>query len=415
MIKVVQLQYSTASGGSSAIRLQKFFLENSIESSIISLLPDKSAGDKRISYAGKRQNAISKVDNKLQEYLNRNNIKSYGSFSYPILGSDVSVFEEVKKADFIYIHWALNGFLNLTSIEQLARLNKPVILVMHDMWTITGGCHHSFTCEKYITGCNTCQMFPVATNNDRSSKEFKRKLKLYSKFNNLYFVSPSKWLYNCAKRSLLTKSKPLYYIPNAIDNKHFKPIDKAVAKTFLNIDPTETVIAFGAVSIESPYKGWQYLLKSLELLQKESSLSNISVLIFGSDYDKTVAEAIPFKVKFMGYLRDVYSTMLVYNAADVFIVPSVADNLPTTVQESLCCGTPVVGFEVGGIPDMIRHKENGYLAKYKDPADIVSGIKFCLENNIKGYLLPDFEPAEIVKKHAAMMENIKQLTTSQPI
>ncbi|NOT91749.1 glycosyltransferase [Ferruginibacter sp.] len=407
MIKVVQLQYSTASGGSSAIRLQKFFLKNNIESSIISLLPDSLNSDEKIKYSGKWMQYISKLDNRLQAYLNRKVIKSYGSFSYPVLGCDVTNFEEIKNADFIYIHWALNGFLNLKSIAQIAALKKPVILVMHDMWNITGGCHHSFTCEKYKTACNTCQMFLDAPKNDRSSKEFRRKLKLYSRYNNLYFVSPSKWLYECAKQSALTKNKPLYYIPNAIDNKFFKPIDKLIAKNFLNINTDEIVIAFGAVSIESPYKGWVYMQKALEILHQQNEFKNISVLIFGSDYSKEVADAIPFKIKFMGYLRDVYSTMFVYNAADVFIVPSVADNLPTTVQESLCCGTPVVGFEVGGIPDMIKHKENGYLAKYKDAADIVNGIKFCLQNKTKGYLLSEFEPDATVQKHIEMMESIK--------
>ena len=410
MIKVVQLQYSTASGGSSAIRLQKFFLKHNIQSSIISLLPDSLNSDEKIKYSDKWQQNKSKLDNRLQAYLNKNVIKSYGSFSYPLLGSDVTGFEEVQHADFIYIHWALNGFLNFKSIRKLAELNKPVILVMHDMWNITGGCHHSFTCEKYKSACNNCQMFLNPSDNDRSAKEFKAKLKLYSKYNNLYFVSPSKWLFECAKQSALTKNKPLYYIPNAIDNKFFKPIDKKVAKAFLNIDADETVIAFGAVSIESPYKGWKYMQGALEILHKQNEYKNISVLIFGSDYSKEVADAIPFKIKFMGYLKDVYSTMFVYNAADVFIVPSVADNLPTTVQESLCCGTPVVGFNVGGIPDMIRHKENGYLAKYKDAADIVNGIKFCLQNNTKGYLLTEFEPSVIVKKHVEMMEQIKHIS-----
>jgi glycosyltransferase involved in cell wall biosynthesis len=99
--------------------------------------------------------------------------------------------------------------------------------------------------------------------------------------------------------------------------------------------------------------------------------------------------------------------MLVYNAANVFIVPSLADNQPTTVQESLCCGTPVVGFNVGGIPDMISHKQNGYLAHYKDAADITSGVKFCLQNNLMGYMLPEFEPAETIKKHQALFDQIK--------
>ena len=180
---------------------------------------------------------------------------------------------------------------------------------------------------------------------------------------------------------MLTKNKPVYYIPNILDNTLFKPTDKNVAKQILNIDANETVIAFGAISVNSPYKGWAYLQKALELLKQEDTVKNISVLIFGSAYNKEIADAIPFKTRFMGYLLDEYSTALVYNAADVFIAPSLAEAFGYVVMEALSCGTPVVGFNVGGIPDMISHKENGYLAKYKDAADVSEGIKFCLQNN----------------------------------
>jgi glycosyltransferase involved in cell wall biosynthesis len=118
-------------------------------------------------------------------------------------------------------------------------------------------------------------------------------------------------------------------------------------------------------------------------------------------------DAIPFKTKFLGFLKDEYSMMLVYNATDVFVVPSIADNQPTTVMESMCCGTPVVGFNVGGIPDMIKHKENGDLAKYRDTDDLAEGIKFCLKSRLKGYMLSNFTPDVTIKKHLELFDYIK--------
>jgi len=331
-----------------------------------------------------------------------------GSFSYPILGTDVSDIAELKNADIIYIHWALNGLLNFRSFRKIAELNKPVIIFLHDMWAITGGCHHSFTCDKYKTeGCHNCPMFTDSKKNDLSAKEFRKKQRLYSKFNNLHFLSPSRWLYDCAKVSLLTKDKPVYYIPNILDNTLFKPSDKAVAKQILNIDAGETVVAFGAISVNSPYKGWVYLQKALELLKQDPLSENISVLIFGSVYNQEIADAIPFKTKFMGYLKDEFSTSVIYNAADVFIAPSLAEAFGYVVMESLSCGTPVVGFNVGGIPDMISHKENGYLAKYKDAEDLAEGIRYCIQNNIKGSLLPNLDPALTVQRHLEMFTQIK--------
>lgn len=412
MSKVVQIQYSTESGGSSAYRLQRAFLEEGIESSIISLQQDSFSKD-RINYLGIKPSIISKLDTRLQTRLIHSKLEEPGLFSYPILGTNIARLDEFKDADYIYIHWALNGFLNLNSFKQIAKTGKPVIIIMHDMWSITGGCHYSFECEKYLTGCSECPMFIKAKKNDFSKKGFDSKLKLYAKYDNLFFVSPSKWLYECAKKALLTKDKPVFYIPNALDNTIFKPSDKKAARQILNIDPDDTIIAFGATSVNSSRKGWAYLQKALEILHAENQLKNISVVVFGSGNNKKVADSIPFKTKFMGYLMDEYSTALVYNAADVFIVPSVADNQPTTVQESLSSGTPVVGFEVGGIPDMISHKENGYLAKYKDAADLAEGIKYCLQNNLKGYTLPGFKPVDVVNKHRALFDAIASQKNKQ--
>ena len=405
MTKVIQIQIFTHYTGRAALRLHRAFLNSGIDSRILSLKPALN-DDEKVIQKGRKSRLVAILDNQLQYYCNRNNIKEFGSFSYPVFGSNVSLMPEVQDADYIYIHWVLGGFLNLTNIEQIMKLGKPVIFFMHDMWSITGGCHYSFDCEKYTSSCFNCQILPTNKRNDLSSKGFEKKLKLYSKYRNLYFVSPSKWLYGCAKQSLLTKNKPNFHIPNTIDNDFFKPIDKHIAKDILDIGRSEIVIAFGAISIDNPYKGLSYLLKSLKFLFQDDQYKNILVLMFGSGYKKEIDDEIPFRTKFVGHLSDESSTVIMYNAADVFIAPSLADNLPTTILESLSCGTPVVGFDIGGIPDMIRHKENGYLAKYRDALDLSEGIKFCLKNNIKGYNLPDFEPQTILNRHLELFQYI---------
>lgn len=405
MIKIVHLQNALESAGSAAFRLHTAFMGAKIDSSILSLHSDINDTEE-IKHLGRNPRIVEGLDYKLQSFLTRNNYKQFGLYSFPILGTNVSRMDQIKKADIIYIHWVQGGFLTLANIEQLAKLGKPIITFMHDMWSFTGGCHYSFTCEKFKSRCNNCQMFPNNKMIDWPALEFNKKLKLYSRYSNLYFVSPSEWLFNCAKQALMTKDKAVFYIPNIISNKQFKPFDKNIARHILNIDVKETVIAFGAVYLDSPYKGWVYLKKALEILHTYQHIKKISILIFGSRYSKQIANSIPFRTKFMGYLRDEYSTSLVYNASDIYVVPSLADNQPTTVMESLCCGTPVVGFNIGGIPDMIKHKENGYLAKYKDAEDIANGIMFCLENNIKGKILPFFGEDNIIKKHLELINSL---------
>ena len=385
------------SGGSSVIRLHRAFQKAGIESGILTCMMDKLV-EPEITYMPKKSRIIAWFDGKLKGFINRNNRREFGPFSYPVLGSDVSQIKEIKNADIIYLHWVLGGFMNLSSMEKLMQLNKPVVIVMHDMWTITGGCHHSFTCAKYISGCGNCPILPGKKEKDLSFREFNKKLKLYSKYDNIFFVSPSRWLYDCAKKSMLTRNKPVFCIPNALDGTTYKPFDKSVAKRILNIDPEEKIIAFGAVAIDSPYKGLSFLLEALQILHKQD-LKKTSVLIFGSNYDKKIADAIPFKTRFMGHLTDDYAMVLMYNSADVLVVPSLADNLPTVVMEALSCGTPVVGFHVGGIPDLIDHLKNGYLAKYKDAGDIAHGIRYCMENKIMGKRLAEFEEDQVVRKH----------------
>ena len=181
MIEVAHIQFSTESGGRAALRLQKAFIEQGIGSNIVSLLYN-TQGFSGIQYLSKRARLLSKIDNKLQSFITRKIPHQMGSFSYPLLGTDVSKLKIIKEADIIIIHWALNGMLNFKSMESIAKLGKPVLFFLHDMWAITGGCHHSFDCAKYkTTGCHSCPMFPQEKKNDLSEKGYTKKQKLYLK------------------------------------------------------------------------------------------------------------------------------------------------------------------------------------------------------------------------------------------
>lgn len=405
--KVIHVQIHSFSGGKSASKLHKSFLEEGVDSQVLSLVGDLN-DDACMINSGKKAWIKARIDNKIESYTLRNVRKDLGKFSFPVLGTDISKFESVHEADIIYLNWVLGGFMNLQGYRNLAKTGKPVVIVMHDMWTITGGCHHSFSCDKYTSECFKCPMFYGRNLVDLAARGYRKKLKLYTEFENLYFVSPSKWLHDCAKKSSLVGHKPVFHIPNIIDESIFKPLNKEVARQFLNINSEEYVIAFGALSLSNPYKGWKELEKALDILSKGKYHKNLSVLIFGGGYNQKLANSIPLKTIFLGYLKDEYSMALAYNAADVFVVPSKADNLPTTILECLSCGTPVAGFDVGGIPEMIDHMNNGYLASGNDSEDLAKGIEFCLDNKLRGRLLPDFHKGVILKKHMDLLNNISK-------
>jgi glycosyltransferase involved in cell wall biosynthesis len=406
MLKVIHIQFATHSAGGVVPKLHQAFLESDIDSEILTLNKNRNDGE-HIIHLGRIPKVLSLLDTLLSGFISKNNRKEFGLFSYSFFGTNVSKINQVKDADIIYLHWVHFGFLNLQSIEQLARLKKPIIIFMHDMWAITGGCHVSFSCEKYKSHCNDCQMFSGDKKNDWSSRQFDKKLKLYSKYSNLYFVAPSKWLHDCIKQSLLTKNKPSFCIPNIVDNKVYKPFNKIIARQILDLNVDDTILAFGAVTVNNPAKGWVYFKKALDILKSEYKDSKITVLFFGDGFNKQIANEIPFKTKSLGYLSDEYSTALVYNAADIFVASTLADNLPTTVLQSLSCGTPVVGFDVGGVPDMIKHKSNGYLAKYKDETDLATGIQYCLMNKLEVMLPLEFDKNIIIEQHINLIKSIK--------
>lgn len=400
-MKVVQLQTSMSSAGSSCFRLHKIFLEKGIDSTIISLNADK-IHDPRVIYLNNKSKTLLTINTKLEEYQTRKNIKEFGTFTYPRLGSNVIKMKEIENADIIYLHWVLGGFLNFSNFEQIFNLKKPVIIFMHDMWWLTGGCHHSFECEKYKSHCYDCPIFPTHRKKDLSFKGFNKKSRLYQNYQNIFFVSPSWWLLHCAEESDLTKKKSVYYIPNILDDNVFKPMDKRFCRKVLNLPEDETIICFGAESITSPYKGWFYLKDALQILFNKG-LRNISVLIFGGSSNEDIKNTIPFPTNFVGFLKDEFSISLVYNSADVFIAPSLAETFGYVILESLSCGTPVVAFKVGGIPDLIDHKKNGYLANYKDAGDLAAGIEYCISNKISGKRLPVFDKNEVINRHIELM------------
>lgn len=403
--RIVHLSYGVKSSGDYTMRLHEAFRRADVDSSVLSLHSDIS-GDPHVYSLSRKSRLIANIDGKIQAYLKRNTIKDFGLFSFPVLASDVSKFKQITDADAIYVHWALHGFLNLKMMEKLAQTGKPIFFVLHDMWNITGGCHHSFDCTKYRTGCFNCQIFTGQKDRDLSAIQYEKKKNFLSRYSNIFFISPSRWLLSLSKQSGLTKEKPIYHIPNPIDISLFKPFDKKTAKNILNIEEDEKVLLFGANQINSPYKGWEYLKEALATLKQSDLKQKIRVLIFGSGPNRELQKAIPFASKFMGFITDDYTLNLIYNASDVFIVPSLADNLPTTVLESLSCGTPVVGFNVGGIPEMINHKMNGYLAQYRDAQDLQEGIRYCLDHNIKGSMLPEYFPKNIMEKHTVLLDSM---------
>ncbi len=280
-------------------------------------------------------------------------------------------------SDVVHLFWVNSGFLR---IETLRKFRRPIVWTLHDMWPFTGGCHYDEECGKFRQSCGNCPLLKSEQDWDLSRYILNRKQSSWEGVP-ITVVATSHWLANMARSSSLFKDRRIEVIPNAIDTEKYKPIDKAAARTAYNLPQDKHLVLFSAVNATSEKrKGYQFLIPALEQLSKAGWSENIELVIIGASKPENPLN-LGMNVHYIGHLHDEVSQVLLYSAADVVVAPSVQENLSNTVMESLACGTPVVAFNIGGMPDMIGHQANGYLARPFEPADLAEGIAWVLEDD----------------------------------
>lgn len=402
-MKIIHISTSDKIGGAAlaAYRLNNAFNQASITSELIVLNQHSILHKDVISIAKGEKKYLSKLKLKVTEFIKKRLLRPNYTISLGWCGYDLCKTKELIEADVIYIHWTGLGYLSIRGLARILDLNKPTFIYMHDMWFITGGCHHSFECYLYKSQCSKCPRIGNNKLNFIVTITFKLKQRYLTKYNNLHIITPSNWLADCVKQSALFKSNNIYVIPNSIDTQSFKPICKQTAREILNLPQNKKIILFGANGGKSDkYKGWDYLVSAISQIDRD----DVIIALFGGNISEEDKKLLKYSIYSFGYLYDEYSTILLYNAADVFVIPSLAENFPNTIVESLSCGTPVVGFNVGGIPDLIKHHQTGYLAKYKDVNDLAIGINWILNNSfdkdkLHNYITEKYSYLNIISQH----------------
>jgi len=277
--------------------------------------------------------------------------------------------------DLLHLFWVTGGFLR---IETLRKLEKPIVWTLHDMWPFTGGCHYDDDCGKFQQSCGSCPVLHSKKDRDLSRRIWTRKRNAWSDVP-IVVVATSQWLADQARASSIFKDKRIEVIPNGIDTEIYKPLQKDVARAAYNLPQDKRLILFSAFNAASDKrKGSQYLLQALKKMSQLGWDSKAELVIIGASGGDL--PDVEMKTHYMGNLHDELSQVLLYSAADVLVAPSIQENLSNTVIESLACGTPVVAFDVGGMPDMIDHQENGYLARPFEVDDLADGISWVIES-----------------------------------
>ena len=294
-------------------------------------------------------------------------------------GVDITSTPQFKEADIIHLHWINQGFLSMRSLRAILRSGKPVVWTMHDMWPFTGLCHYAQECLNFENQCGHCRLLRRQGEHDWSHKVWQSKARLYENASNISFVACSKWLAELAQRSSLLDRHIVLDIPNPIDTTLFSPTSKTHARAQLGLPTHKKLILFSAYNVNTPIKGFRFLREACEMLIREQPAlrDRIAIVCTGRGAEQIGAD-MPVELCPIGYVTDPKRMAQVYNAADMLCIPSLQDNLPNTIVEAKACGVPAVGFAVGGIPQMISHMHDGYLARPQDAADLARGLRWLL-------------------------------------
>ncbi|MDF2433768.1 MAG: hypothetical protein JWP44_3399 [Mucilaginibacter sp.] len=336
------------------------------------------------------------------------------AFSTADVGTDISKQPAISDAAILHLHWTNMGYLSVNNLKQLFETGKPIVWTLHDMWAFTGGCHYAGECDHFINQCGNCWMLRDPNEDDISHAGWIRKTNKYKAARNIVFITCSHWLADVARTSSLLKNFRIETIPNPIDTEMFSAKDKAAARLKWKIDPQSKIILFGAANIMDRRKGINYLVEALnDLKSNYAGPGNIEIVIFGKNKSFDVSQ-FPFKVYELDIINSQGDLAEIYSLADVFVSPAIEDNLPNTIMEALACATPVVAFNTGGIPDMVEHLQNGYLAEFKSAADFAAGIHYILNSdrqnefkkNARNKVLQNFTNEIVAEKYMAVYQSI---------
>ncbi|HIF9190433.1 TPA: glycosyltransferase [Photobacterium damselae] len=378
-MKISIVSHSDSHGGAAraAYRLHKALLKNNIQTQM--LVRVKKSNDDKVVSSSKFRQYLARFTNYISYKIQLlQKTKSSILHSSNFFGSHVNKLVANSDSDVINLHWVNAETL---SIKQIGRIDKPVVMTLHDMWAFCGTEHLSLdlnfsnfkvgydklnTSTDYISGVNL--------NNyiwNKKRKHWKKKFTI---------VTPSNWLSGCVRDSLLFKGWDVHTIPNALDTELFRPMKKEKAREYFKLSNNDILIGFGAMGGGSDSnKGFDLLVEALNKLPKDK---NYKCLVFGQD-KPTYDIGIDLPIKFIGHVNDDNVLVQFYNAIDVMVVPSKQEAFGQTASEAQSCGTPVVAFNTTGLIDIIEHKVTGYLAEPFNTGDLANGIEWCWLNKSK--------------------------------
>lgn len=376
-MKVVHLWKSDSSfrGGGGAISMQRLhsgLKTAGIDSQILCKFKTTQASDVGVLETSTPFKIADKAVEQVTSRLGLNDIHQLSSFQ-------ISRHPTYADANLVHFHGTHGGFINYLALPSLTA-QKPAVFTLKDMWMLTGHCGFAFDCDRWKIGCGNCPYpeTPPEITRDATAIEWKLKDWIYNKLN-LTLICPSKWIAELAAKSPLTNRFSIHHIPHGIDTEVFHPLDPQQCRSELGIPQDKKVLMFASVKLNDERKGGDLLIEALQNLPPSLKAETV-LLVFGNKAE-ALAETVGISVYDLGYLNEDRPKVLAYSAADLFVFPTRADVFGLVSLESQACGTPVVSFRVGGVPDHVRPDITGYLAEPENAKDFRDGIVQLLEDD----------------------------------
>jgi len=367
-MRILHISTADQEGGAAraALRLHHALLEAGAHSQM--LVRDKTSQEAEIFAAALDDEAPwveqTRIIQKYSIGPNRTSL-SNTYFSIPLPGFDLSQDARVQACDVLHLHW-ITGLLSPPSIARLQKLGKPIFWTCHDQRPFTGGCHYSAGCGKFQASCEECPQ--LACDEWGVARAGLAESLQSMDARGLTLLCPSRWMAAAARRSALFSQARIEWIPYCIDSRVFKPRPKSEARQELGLAHDKPCFLFGADHGAEKRKGFAELANALNLLPP----SDVQFASFG-DSDG-VFDHLPVKIKSFGRISSDQKLATLYAAADAFLLPSLEDNLPNMMIEAMACGTPVIGFDIGGLPDFVT-PETGVLVRAGDCSGLADAIR----------------------------------------
>jgi len=405
MTKVLHLNMSSPLGGASigALRLHRSLLKSGVESRFMGALPDRTSDETMRPW--RQPGLAEKLVEKVTWRLGLNSIHAFRT-------RQLLLDPWFQWADVVHLHNLHGEAFSYLALPDLAK-QKPLIWTLHDMWPITGHCGFSLGCDRWRTGCGRCPHLEVYPGAARDATRWEWRLK--HRAINLarpVFAAPSHWLCGLAAESFPGLA-PVHHVPYSIDASIFRPLPSPDARTVLGLPSDKMLLLSAACHLGDARKGGHLLAEALKKLP-DSLLRRTAVVSLGEGSGPWLGElrARGIPVFPLGYVAEAARLAVVYSAVDLLLFPTMDDNLPIVVLEALACGTPLLAFSVGGMPDLCATSGSGVVVPPFDVGMYAGKLREFIESwnavppSRPSLIPPGSQPSDEAAAYAAIYRSI---------